>query len=246
MIIQVNPIEEVLKRWNLILSGFIVTMWLYLWALIIGFFLGLLLAILRVYGKTFRPPYTAPLSWFASGYIEIIRGTPLLAQIFFFYFLPLSLNIPLGDWKLETVVSLFGKDISVIWLNQRTLIAILTLGLNSAAYQAEYFRGAIISISSEQLITAQSLGMSRGDGIRRVILPQALRRVIPAWSNEAAYLPKYTVVVYFIAVSDLFARAYAVAFATFAVIFTYIIVAILFLIVITLVSKALDILLDLL
>ncbi|MFX1513839.1 MAG: ABC transporter permease subunit, partial [Promethearchaeota archaeon] len=97
-----------------------------------------------------------------------------------------------------------------------------------------------ISVGSEQLVAAQSLGMSRLAGIRHIILPQALRRVIPAWSNEAAYLPKYTVVVYFIGVLDLFAQAYTIAFITFQVIITYSIVAIIFLIVITLISKFLD------
>ncbi len=228
-------IFQVFEYWDRFLSGFIVTMWLYMWALLIGFFLGLLLAILRVYGGAF-------LSRIATGYIEIIRGTPLLAQLLFLYFLPLSLDLPIGLWSLETSFTLFDKNITIIFLNHRTLIAIITLGLNSAAYQAEYLRGAIISVSSEQLIAAQSLGMSRWGGIRRIILPQALRRVIPAWSNEAAYLPKYTVVVYFIGVLELFAQAYIVAFVTFSVIITYIIVAIIFLITISLISKGLDVL----
>ncbi len=240
MIYQVQPnfFEQfiaVLDFWDDIFSGYIVTMWLYMWALLIGFFLGLMLSILRQYGGMI-------LSRIATGYIEIIRGTPLLAQLLFLYYLPLSLDIPIGNWSFQTSFLFLDREISIILLNQRTLIAIITLGLNSAAYQAEYLRGAIMSVSTEQLIAAQSLGMSRLGGIRRVVLPQALRRVIPAWSNEAAYLPKYTVVVYFIGVLELFAQAYIIAFVTFAVIITYIIVAIIFLITITLISKGLDIL----
>lgn len=240
MIFQVQPslIEQfltVLKFWDDILSGFIVTMWLYMWALLIGFFLGLILAIFRHYGG-------AVFSRIATGYIEIIRGTPLLAQILFLYYLPLSLNLPIGTWSLKTSFTILDKEIIIILLNHRTLIAIITLSLNSAAYQAEYLRGAIMSVSTEQLIAAQSLGMTRLGGIRRIVLPQALRRVIPAWSNEAAYLPKYTVVVYFIGVLELFAQAYIIAFVTFAVIVTYIIVAIIFLVTISLISKGLDVL----
>ena len=236
--IQPNIFEQILTVlgfWDKIFSGFLVTMWLYMWALLLGFFLGLFFAILRHFGGSI-------LSRIATGYIEIIRGTPLLAQLLFLYYLPLSLDIPIGNWSFESSFRLLDKEISIIFLNHRILIAIITLGLNSAAYQAEYLRGAIISVGTEQLIAAQSIGMSRLGGIRRIVLPQALRRVIPAWSNEAAYLPKYTVVVYFIGVLELFAQAYTIAFVTFAVIATYIIVAIIFLITISLISKGLDVL----
>jgi polar amino acid transport system permease protein len=240
MIYQIEPnifeqILTVLNSWDKLFSGFIVTMWLYMWALLIGFFLGLMFALLRQYGGLI-------FSTISTGYIEIIRGTPLLAQLLLLYYLPLSLNIPIGSWKLETTFSFLGKDITIILLNFRTLIAIIALGLNSSAYQAEYLRGAIISVRDEQLIAAQSLGMSRLNGIRHIVLPQALRRAIPAWSNEAAYLPKYTVAVYFIGVLELFAQAYVLTFVNYAVVITYLFVAIIFLITITLISKALDIL----
>ena len=233
-----NPIRElltVLEYWDHIFSGFLLTMWLYGWALLMGFFLGLILANLRQYGGWF-------LSRIASGYIEFMRGTPLLAQLFFIYFLPSSLNIPVGDWKIETSFIILNKDITIILLDYRTLAGILALGLNSAAYQAEYLRGAIISVGTEQLMAAQSLGMSRIAGIRHIVLPQALRRVIPAWSNEAAYLPKYTVVVYFIGVKDLFSQASLTVALTFISITTYVLIAIIFLVTITLISKGLDIL----
>lgn len=232
-----NPIGElliVLEYWDHLLSGFLLTMWLYGWALLMGFLLGLTLANLRQYGGWF-------LSRIASGYIEFIRGTPLLAQLFFIYFLPSSLNIPVGDWKIETSFTILNKDITIILLNYRTLAGLLTLGLNSAAYQAEYFRGAIMSIGTEQLMAAQSLGMSRIAGIRHIVLPQALRRVIPAWSNEAAYLPKYTVVVYFIGVKDLFSQAHHTVAFTFISVTTYVLIAIIFLVTITIISKGLDI-----
>ena len=236
MILQVqpNPIEQlltVLGYWDHILAGFIMTMWLYMWALLMGFFLGLMLAILRQYGGRI-------LSRIAAGYIEILRGTPLLAQLLFLYYLPVTLNIPIGTWSFHT--SFLGQ--TLILLNYRTLVGILTLGLNSAAYQAEYLRGAIMSVSAGQLMAAQSLGMSRLAGITHIVLPQALRRVIPAWSNEAAYLPKYTVVVYFIGVVELFAQAHAIVAIELISIITYIIVALIFLVTISLISKGLDIL----
>lgn len=234
MIIQVPSLFEqimaLLNRWDFYLSGFLTTLWLYGWALLIGFFLGLMLAILRQYGGII-------FSRIATGYIEIVRGTPLLAQLLLLYYLPYTLGLPMGTWTLRVSLT---DNTYFIFLNHGTLIAILTLGLNSAAYQAEYLRGSIVSVGSEQLIAAQSLGMSRLAGIRHIVLPQALRRVIPAWSNEASYLPKYTVVVYFVGVMDLFGRAYSIGFETFAIIPSYLIVAIIYLILISLISKGLD------
>ncbi len=243
MIFQVrpNPIEElliVLGFWDHLLSGFIIMIWLYGLALVIGFFLGLILAILRQYGGRI-------FSRVATGYIEIIRGTPLLAQLLLFFYLPTSLNIPITAWKLEVSLTLLDKDITLTLLNQATLVGILTLGLNSSAYQAEYFRGAILSVGEGQMLAAQSLGMSRLSGIYHVVLPQALRRVIPAWSNEAVYLPKYTVVVYFIGVKELFREAFYIMthpYTSTNPLTIYIVIALIFLVMISLISKGLDIL----
>ena len=239
MIFQVlpEPIEEflrVLEFWDHIFSGFLITMWLYGLALTIGFFIGLFLAILRHYGGWL-------FSRIATGYIEFMRGTPLLAQLLFFYYLPIILNLSISEWNFEISFIILDKNISLILLNHATIVGILTLSLNSAAYQAEYFRGAIISVGYEQMFAAQSIGMSRLKGIRYIVIPQALRRVIPAWSNEAAYLPKYTVVVYFIGVRDLFREAFFIVSYTFLSLATYILIAIIFLITISIISKLLDV-----
>ncbi|MHA2429962.1 MAG: amino acid ABC transporter permease [Promethearchaeota archaeon] len=237
MIFQANFIEEILAvlgYWDRLFSGFLLTMWMYGWALLMGFLLGLFLAILRVYGATI-------FSKIATGYIEIIRGTPLVAQFFFIFYLPNALNLPSETWVIEISFTIFDKEISLKLLDYPIFIGIFTLSLNSGAYQAEYLRGAIVSVGAGQLEAAQSLGMSRLSSIRRVVLPQALRRVIPAWSNEAAYLPKYTVVVFFLGgVEELFSQAYFIQFKTFFPLTTYIIVAIMFLITITLISKLLE------
>ncbi len=237
MIFQANLIEEllaVLGYWDRLFSGFLLTMWMYGWALLLGFILGLFLAILRVYGGTI-------FSGVATGYIEIMRGTPLVAQLFFIFFLPNTLNIPSEMWVIETSFSIFNKEISLKLLDYPIFVGILTLSLNSGAYQAEYLRGSIVSVGAGQLEAAQSLGMSRLSSIRHVVLPQALRRVIPAWSNEAAYLPKYTVLVYFIGgVEELFFQADFIQHKTFFPLTTYIIVSIMFLITITSISKLLE------
>lgn len=223
---------RVSKEWERFLAGFLTTMWLYGWALMYGFFLGLFLAILRQYGGGI-------FSRVATGYIEFIRGTPLIAQLFFLFY---GLNVPVGRWNLLTTFTLFGEEITFVFLNSRIFFGILALSLNSGAYQAEYLRGAMMSVGTGQLLAAQSLGMSRWGGIRHIILPQALRRVIPAWSNEAAYLPKYTVVVSLIGATELFGQAKTIVSDTFISLLTYIIVAIIFLVTIAIISKGLDIL----
>ena len=219
---QTNPIEEfftVLGYWDRIFSGFLSTMWLYGWALMIGFFFGLFLSLLRQYGGVVS-------SRVAAAYIEFIRGTPLIAQLFFIFY---GLNIPVGSWNFLTEFKMLDKDITFIFLNHRVLFSIVALSLNSAAYQAEYLRGSMMSVDAGQLMAAQSIGMSRLSGIRHIVLPQALRRVIPAWSNEAAYLPKYTVVVSLIGATELFAQAKSIVAVSFISLTTYIIVAIILL-----------------
>lgn len=233
MILQFNPIQEILTvlgYWDRLLVGFLTTMWLYGWALMLGFFLGLFLALLRLYGGIV-------FSRVATGYIEFIRGTPLIAQLFFLFY---GLNIPAGNWSIIGRFTLFDKDINFVFLSHRILFGIISLSLNSAAYQAEYLRGSILSVGSGQLMAAQSLGMSRLAGIRHIILPQALRRVIPSWSNEAAYLPKYTVVISLIGATELFGQAGTIVSATAISLTTYIIVAIIFLVTIAIISKGLD------
>jgi polar amino acid transport system permease protein len=229
-----NPILDfftVFEYWDRLLSGFLATMWFYIWALMIGFFFGLFWALLRQYGgKIFSP--------IAAGYIEIIRGTPLIVQLFFIFY---GLSIPIGQWYILTKFTIFDKQITFVFLSHRVLFGIIVLSLNSAAYQAEYFRGSMMSISAGQILAAQSIGMSRLASIRYIILPQTLRRVIPSWSNEAAYLPKYTVVVSLVGGTELFAQAKSIVSDTAISLMTYIVVAIIFLVTITLISKGLDI-----
>jgi polar amino acid transport system permease protein len=209
-------------------------MWIYILALLFGFILGLFLAILKVYGGVI-------FSKGSIGYIEIIRGTPLVAQLFFVFYLPYAL-----DWNVDILVIrlsfyVFDREIILKLMDYPIFIGILTLSLNSGAYQAEYIRGAIVSVGKGQIEAAQSIGMSRLSSIRNIVLPQAFRRMIPAWSNEAAYLPKYTVLVYFIGgVEELFFQADFIQHRTFFPLTTYIIVAIMFLITISIISKLLD------
>jgi polar amino acid transport system permease protein len=106
---------------------------------------------------------------------------------------------------------------------------ILALTLNTAAYQAEYFRGAIQSVRAGQMQAALALGLSRLQAIRYVVLPQALRLVIPPWSNELIYMVKGSAVVYLIGVLELMGQAKNIAARTFRNFEVYIVVALFYL-----------------
>lgn len=189
------------RYWPDFLQGSMVTLELTAVGLLGGLVLGLLLALAKVYGAK-------PLQTIASIYIEIFRGTPLLVQLFLIYYGLPSVGITLSQ----------------------TLSAYLALGLNSAAYQAEYLRGAIQAVGESQMVAGRAIGLSRWKTIRWVILPQALRLVIPAWSNEPISLLKTTAVVFLIAVQDLMAKGKRVATTTYDPIGSYIAVAIVYLV----------------
>jgi polar amino acid transport system permease protein len=112
----------------------------------------------------------------------------------------------------------------------------LTLGLNSGAYQAEYFRGALQAVGSGQMTAARALGMTKGQSILYIILPQALRLALPAWSNEAISMIKYTAVVFLIAVPDIMGKAKILAGRYFNPIEIYITVALIYLVLVAIAS----------
>ena len=183
-----------------LVQGLLMTLWLSLQGLAAGFVLGMLAALARVYGGKF---------WrnVAVVYIELFRGTPLLVQIFLIYYGLPSLGITLS----------------------RELSAFLALALNSGAYQAEYLRGSILAIGDNQMMAGRSIGLSRWKTIRYVILPQALRLAIPAWSNEPVSLLKSTAVVFLIAIPELMAKAKSIAARTYDPIGAYLAAAMMYL-----------------
>ena len=184
-----------------LVQGTVITIQLTMVALALGAVLGLPAALARVYGGKW-------LRGLAVVYIELFRGTPLLVQLFVVYY-----GLP---------------DVGITF--SRFAAAYMTLGLNSGAYQAEYFRGAIQAIGSGQMVAARAIGMSQLKAIRYIILPQALRLALPAWSNEAIAMVKYTAIVFLIAVPDLMTKAKILSSRYFNPIPVYISVAIIYII----------------
>jgi len=153
----------------------VTTIYLSIASMILAILLGLLLALTRLYAP---PPFSA----FATIYIEIVRGTPLLVQLLFIYYaLPQLTGV-----KLSPVVA-----------------AIAGLAFNYAAYEAENYRAGILSIPRSQLEAALALGMTRWRALRHVIVPQAVRLVIPPVTNDFIALIKDSSVVSVIAMVEL-------------------------------------------
>ena len=122
-------------------------------------------------------------------YISIVRGTPLMLQIMFVYFAPyMFFGLPLSNYP-------------------RFLATVIAFGLNYAAYFAEIYRGGILSVDRGQTEAAMSLGMPKGTCFFRIILPQVVKRVIPAVGNEVITLVKDTSLAFTIAVAEMFTIA---------------------------------------
>ncbi|MFX0054367.1 MAG: amino acid ABC transporter permease [Promethearchaeota archaeon] len=227
--------ERIAPFYDDLVNGFMMTMGLYLFAILFGLVLAIFLAIARHYGGPI-------VSRLATAYIEIFRGTPLLAQIILVVYAPNALNLFLQsqglapfDFSWTIYLPDFWGNPQVV-LSFRILLCAITLGLNSAAYQAEFFRGAMGSISSGQSLAALSIGMTKRQEIRHVMLPQSLRRAIPAWTNEAVYLPKYTTVVYYVGVQEIFLVSRLIVSRTYEVLPVYMILAVVFLVLISAIS----------
>lgn len=202
--------------WNILpdlLDGLWITLELWLLSLVFGGIFAVLIALGRVYGN--RPIY-----YLATGYVELIRGTPLLVQLFIFYY-------GLGD------IGVFLRPV---------LAAVVAFSVNTAAYQAEYIRGAIQSIRVDQMIAARSLGMGKLKSIQYIVLPQALRMVIPPWSNEAILMLKFTSLAFMVTVPELMAQGRMIATRNFRYLEVFSIVAIIYMIVVLIFTHLLDML----
>ncbi len=192
-------------------TGITLTIWVI--CISIGTLFGILLSLGRVYGN--KPIYRL-----STIYVEIFRGTPMLAQMLIIY-----LGLP---------------DIGIIL--QPIVAASIAIALNTAAYQAEYFRGAIQTIPTGQMIAARSIGMSKKKAILYIILPQALRLSIPQWSNEVILELKFTSIAFAIGVPELMAQAKIIGFRTFRYFEIFAIAAFIYLFLVTVFTQLLDIL----
>ncbi|MFH9351815.1 amino acid ABC transporter permease [Kitasatospora sp. NPDC017646] len=176
-----------------IMHGLLVTLELTALSMLMGVVGGIILAVMRLSPN----PLLAGTAWV---YIWVFRGTPVLVQLVFWNFLgliwaKLSIGVPWGPefWSEQTNV-----------LIPTFVAALLGLGLNEAAYMAEIVRGGIQSVDEGQTEAAHALGMSRFQTMRRIVLPQAMRVIIPPTGNETISMLKTTSLVSVISLEEIF------------------------------------------
>jgi polar amino acid transport system permease protein len=166
--------EKLMGTVMLMLDGSQITLQIFFITLVMALPLGLLAALGRL-------SKLRPLSFFVEVYIWLMRGTPLMLQLLFVYF-----ALPMVGIMLPDIVA-----------------ALLAFTLNYAAYFAEIFRAGIQSIERGQYEAAKTLGMTYVQAMRRIIIPQMVRRVLPPISNETINLVKDTSLIYILAMNDL-------------------------------------------
>lgn len=164
------------QRYLLLVDGLKNTLIITAGALVIGVVIGSLVAMIKYCGQDSR--LLRPLCWLCNVYTTVIRGVPVVVQLLIFYFLILKSSDGL-------------------------VVGIVTFGINSGAYMAELMRSGIGAVDAGQMEAGRSLGMSRIQTTIHVILPQAMKNILPAIGNEMIALLKETAVAGYVAVQDL-------------------------------------------
>jgi arginine/ornithine transport system permease protein len=160
--------DAIAENLPLYLGGLLVTLKLLLLSLAAGMALALPLAVVRTVFKG----WPSRLVWV---YTYAFRGTPMLVQLFLIYYGLAQFDAVRDSWAWP-------------WLSSATFCAWLTFTLNTAAYTTEIIAGSIRALPAGEIEAAKALGMSRGQMLRRIVLPAALRRALPAYGNEAIFM----------------------------------------------------------
>lgn len=223
-LISAAGFEKAFRYLDLFKQGLVVTVMLALFTVIIGFILGIGLAMarlsdvrpfrflgvdkngrLRKGGFLLKLSKFNPLSFFASCYVEILRSTPVIVQIMIIYY------------GLFSIIKLPNFNIFGFIKFQRFFPGVVALGMNSGAYLCEIIRSGIQSIDGGQVEASRSLGMSQGKTMLYIILPQALRNILPAIANEFVVIIKESAITYVIGVQDLMFAVDAVRGAAYII-----------------------------
>lgn len=205
------------NRWELFLQGLGTTLVITLFATLLGVIIGLLIAIVKVsHAQTGKLKI---LNAICSAYTAVIRGTPVVVQLMIMYYVIL-VAIP-DDFILIT--------------------AILSFGINSGAYVSEIIRGGIQSIDRGQMEAGRSLGLTQAQTMKSIILPQAIKNILPALGNEFIALLKETSIVGYIPVVDLTRASDLVRSRTFEAFFPLISVAAIYFILVMGISRLIKI-----
>jgi len=190
-------------RWKQFALGLGNTLLITFFAAILGIIIGVTVAVLKVY--CYQSGKLKPVDILLNIYLTVIRGTPTLVQLLIMYFIIMK--------------SLNG-----------TVIAIIAFGINSGAYAAEIVRAGILAVDKGQTEAGRSLGLSAWTTMESIVLPQAIKNILPALGNEFITLLKETSIVGYVAIVDLTMAATRVQTRTYDAMFPLISIAVIYLV----------------
>ena len=205
-------------RWKALVKGIGVTLQITALALIVGVVLGVLVAVVRstydqISSGRKKSPVLGFFNWLCKLYLTVIRGTPAMVQLLIMYFVIMATT------------------------TNKLLVAMLTFGINSGAYVAEIIRSGIMSIDKGQMEAGRSLGLSYVTTMWQIIIPQAIKNILPALGNEFITLLKETSIVNVVGMVDITKWAIQVQGRTYQAFMPYIGIAVVYLVMVLILTK---------
>ena len=221
--LSIEGFQSAFRYIQLFKEGLVCTISLSAFTVILGFVMALMLALMRM--ADFRPfrfldntqggegrtgiagmlSRFRPLNFIASVYVEIFRATPLMVQLFIVYYILLA-GLDLPSFKLFGLIRF-----------ERFVPGVIALSLNSAAYLSEIIRSGIQSIDGGQTEAARSLGMTQVQNMRYIVLPQAIKNILPAIANEFVTIIKESSICWTIGVQEIMSAVNSIKAATFTI-----------------------------
>ena len=204
------------NRWQLYLKGLGITIEIAFFAAILGLILGTVLALMKL--STHRNGKPGGMHYIATAYVDIIRGTPSVLQLLIMWFIVMKSS------------------------NNGVLVASLSFGLNSAAYVSEIVRAGILAVDKGQMEAGRSLGLTKAMTMRYIVLPQAMKNIIPPMGNEFITLLKETAIVGYVSLNDLTRAANLIQSRTYEAFMPLIGAAVIYFVVIKILTLGLGVL----
>lgn len=198
------------------IQGTLITLKISFLGVFIGLFLGLFVALMRMSKKKFP-------RIISGAYVELIRGTPLIVQVMIAYYGFISI-----------IPDQYG------WLKNPFALSLAAICINSSAYVSEVIRSGLQSVDKGQMEAARSLGLNQRQAMRHVIIPQAIKIVLPALGNEFVTLIKESAIVAFVGIPDIMYAAKVASGASYRVFKSYILAMVIYFVLVFTLSKLLQ------
>lgn len=201
-----------------VLEGLQNTLIIAVLGLVLGILLGTVIATVRVMPRYKTLPKV--LNGISSFYVALFRGTPVVVQLLVFYYVVLPL----------TGINMTGVQVSV-----------MVFGLNSAAYISEIMRSGIMSVDSGQMEAGRAVGLSFGTTMMKIVIPQAVKNILPTLGNEFIALIKETSVVSFVGAADLYSAFNYIGSNSYEFMVPYLVMAIIYIVLVLIISFAIKV-----